>query len=374
MTNELKYIRSLDGLRAVAIILVMLFHFRPYQFFGIAFDFGWIGVQLFFVLSGYLITRILLVKKQNDFGYYVKNFYWRRVLRIFPLYYFYLLIVSVTFYFFEYPESFLRYRFSLFTYLFNYEALFVDYDIPHGIAHFWSLCVEEQFYLVWPFLVYFLSRRNFIYAVAAIVVLVPIIRWLLGDHLLNIGHTEFSAGIGVYTFTLSHFDAFAIGGLIPALNLQNLRISTGKWMIGSTLLVLVVGLINLQLFKFSDGNVPRISSLGYPMASLTNGMHIWSYTFLNLYFAIIILHLIKKGNVILEHTSMVNIGKVSYGMYIYHMLLLTFLKYLGFEVIKFVPAMFIVYLLVTYLISWLSFRYFESIFLKLKDRVKFQQN
>ena len=94
------YIRSLDGLRAVAILLVMLFHF----FFIL--EIGWIGVQIFFVLSGFLITTILLKSKEHSFTSYVKRFYWRRALRIFPLYYFYLLAVTGIYWLTKTPESF----------------------------------------------------------------------------------------------------------------------------------------------------------------------------------------------------------------------------------------------------------------------------
>ena len=89
------------------------------------------------------------------------------------------------------------------------------------------------------------------------------------------------------------------------------------------------------------------------------------------YFAFIILHLLKKGNRILEHSIFVKIGKVSYGMYIYHMLALTFLKYIGFDVLEFTPLMFVVFFLSSYFISFLSYKYLESYFLNFKERVNF---
>src|SRR4029077_13536960 len=81
---------ELDGLRGIAIALVVLFHFG-------LFPPGWVGVQLFFVLSGYLISDILLTEKEKPFPAYLSRFYWRRSLRIFPLYFFYLIITSALF-------------------------------------------------------------------------------------------------------------------------------------------------------------------------------------------------------------------------------------------------------------------------------------
>ena len=121
---------------------------------------GWVGVDLFFVLSGFLITSILYEAKQSD-GYF-KNFYMRRVLRIFPLYYGVLFVAfAVVPLFHPYQTGFYKTishnQIFLWTYLQNYVQL--PWEGWAGFTHFWSLAVEEQFYLVWPAVVFLLNRR-----------------------------------------------------------------------------------------------------------------------------------------------------------------------------------------------------------------------
>src|SRR6267154_625078 len=95
----MQYVKSLDGIRGLAVSLVVLFHFG-------LFPAGWVGVQIFFVLSGYLITSILLLEKARPFAEYVGRFYWRRSLRIFPLYFAFLAVVLATYVAIGKPESF----------------------------------------------------------------------------------------------------------------------------------------------------------------------------------------------------------------------------------------------------------------------------
>src|SRR5437868_4964541 len=149
---------ALDGLRGIAIVLVLMHQFdlitSPHAI-DVAFDAGWIGVQLFFVLSGFLITGGLL-DTRDQHGYF-RGFFVRRVLRIFPLYYAALvatLIAGNT-------------SIWLWTYLSNFR--------PHpALPHFWSLAVEEQFYLVWPFVVWLAGRRGVI-AVGGVMVIAAIV-------------------------------------------------------------------------------------------------------------------------------------------------------------------------------------------------------
>src|SRR3954469_10344160 len=136
------YIKSLDGVRALAIILVMTFHA------GIT-HFGWMGVQLFFVLSGYLITGILWKEKFRDvsLSFKFKKFWVRRSLRIFPLYFGYLVALGLTFLVLHFPSYYTLYAPYLFTYTFNYTRLLSGWQGNPLFTHLWSLSIEEQFYL-----------------------------------------------------------------------------------------------------------------------------------------------------------------------------------------------------------------------------------
>ncbi len=157
----LKRVPALDGLRGLAILAVVEFHFaegltnasRPESAIYNVFRTGWLGVDLFFVLSGFLITGILSNSKGTP-GYF-RNFYWRRALRIFPPYYAFLFVFGVL-----YPLA--RHRpldapWWHWTYLTN---VAIAAGLPvNSCSHFWSLAIEEQFYLLWPLLIYMLSRK-----------------------------------------------------------------------------------------------------------------------------------------------------------------------------------------------------------------------
>ena len=153
-------IPELDGLRGIAILMVLLVHFGMFQPQGHAeaavfrfFEMGWAGVDLFFVLSGYLITTILLKAKTSAF--YYTHFYIRRFLRIFPLYYVFLtgfLLVTL------WQGAPVLEQVWYWSYLANFR-IGLGHRID-GLSHFWSLAIEEQFYLVWPLVIRHLRLRN----------------------------------------------------------------------------------------------------------------------------------------------------------------------------------------------------------------------
>jgi peptidoglycan/LPS O-acetylase OafA/YrhL len=147
----MRYIKGLDTLRAFAVIFVLIWHFIPRHeiktFLGIIEQFflptGVFGVTLFFVLSGYLITSILLIARDenNDNMMVIKNFIIRRVLRIFPIYY--LSLVVLWFIQYSFSEGELPYLFTYTSNLFMFKNLTWS-----NFGHSWSLAVEEQFYLI----------------------------------------------------------------------------------------------------------------------------------------------------------------------------------------------------------------------------------
>ena len=158
-----EHIRAIDGLRGLAIFLVLTHHFGLFQP-------GWAGVDIFFVISGFLITRILLWSKNSP--HYFAHFYARRALRILPLYYFSILL----FFFAVFPiearnGSLSHYGFKDFAwYLFHLSNWWIGsgHMTSSPISHFWSLAIEEQFYFVWPLLVFALTRKSLAKATVAI--------------------------------------------------------------------------------------------------------------------------------------------------------------------------------------------------------------
>src|SRR3979409_474403 len=167
----LQHIKALDGVRGIAILLVILFHCG---YLGC----GWVGVQLFFVLSGFLITSILLKDRGASLSAYLKRFYWRRSLRSFPLYYLYLLVILGAYLLLKIPPAFANQWPYLFTYTYNVRHILPNYDGSQLLIHLWSLSVEEQFYLIWPLLVFVFAARRFKTLLIGIVVAVPLLRLL----------------------------------------------------------------------------------------------------------------------------------------------------------------------------------------------------
>lgn len=208
---------ELDGLRGIAILLVLWHNVSAGQYTGGAIaklinllaNTGWVGVQLFFVLSGFLITGILLDEKGAPLQ--LRDFYVRRVLRIFPVYYVALAIVFILLPMMHALPSWLTLPPDLsqawyWLYLNNWSSPFLG-DVP-ALGHFWSLAVEEQFYLLWPVCVIFLRRRTLLIICLMLFVSAPLIRLLL-----TAADPELASATA-YKFTVVRWDALAVGALI----------------------------------------------------------------------------------------------------------------------------------------------------------------
>ena len=213
------HVPALDGVRGLAILLVlvshlMLFNDRTGSRFGDSLSalrgLGWVGVDLFFVLSGFLITGILFDTLHDP--HYFRSFYMRRFLRIFPLYYGFLFFLMILGHWgpgmhFEWNGR----QYVLLTYLQNTGIWFPVTDFHPGIwadlDHFWSLAVEEQFYLFWPLLVFLVrGRRRLIglaLALSGIALLLRIALYLHG-----------SSRLLIFMLTPCRMDTLLLGGMV----------------------------------------------------------------------------------------------------------------------------------------------------------------
>lgn len=164
-----EHFHGLDTLRTLAIVGVMLYHgggIEPDALWPIS-QFGWMGVDLFFVLSGYLIGKQVLRPSNQTDGSWLRTFFWRRACRILPAYWFVLLLYIFVPIWREQPG--LSPIWQFFTFTFNF---FVDYPKNAAFSHAWSLCVEEQFYLTLPLLVLLLRRGTARIAILCAMVIV----------------------------------------------------------------------------------------------------------------------------------------------------------------------------------------------------------
>jgi len=176
--DEPRHLHALDGLRALAVLAVCWHHWMPRRW-HLGLNWGAMGVDLFFVLSGFLITGILLSCRRyheqglQSVGTTARRFYARRFLRIFPLYYAVLLVASVAL---TLEPGILV---SLWTYTFNLYGGLRGALSGSLISHFWSLAVEEQFYLVWPWVILLAPRRHLTAVMAATIAIGPLSRVIL---------------------------------------------------------------------------------------------------------------------------------------------------------------------------------------------------
>ena len=354
----MKYVKSLDGLRGLAVILVMFIHA------GLA-ECGWIGVQLFFVLSGYLITSILMLEKNEEAGFFFKRFYWRRSLRIFPVYFAYIFGAAVIWKLTGAPAD-LPNKFPwLASYTFNIAKTFGWVTSSQFFTHFWSLAIEEQFYLVWPFLVYFLPRWTLKKLALSIILLAPVARYVFGAWMLGNGASPAKTALAIYFFTPTQLDALMFGALIPIFDLDKRVKNPLQAFAGGFALFALAGLTNLLLA------LPHATrnDLGYIPMSLWNLQHVWSYTVVNFFALTLVLFLIGNQahwvRTFFSNPILTQIGKVSYGVYIFHWAIMV-----GFE--KWIGAVtwltFWPYLGIVFALSKVSYCVVEKPFIALKDR------
>ncbi len=297
---------------------------------------GWAGVQLFFVLSGFLITSILLKEKEAPLGYYLKRFYWRRTLRIFPLYYLYIVLAGLSFVATGLPGEYFQYLPFLGTYTFNFYPLVKSYSYEDAFfMHFWSLSVEEQFYLIWPLVIFFCNRKTLGVILLLILVGAPLTRLVLADAMMARNYLPHYVGETVYRFTLGQWDGFAFGAMIPVFSLGSRNLPAGKLLIATTTLFVILGFWNFQSLA-QQGLDIHLSSLGYQIGEMVNYQHAWSYTLLDFIFFLLILFVTyppeaSKNAVdkVFGNSVLVYFGKISYGLYVYHWIItMAFNKYL----------------------------------------------
>ena len=232
----MSHIRALDGLRAVAIAMMVAFHYGYL-------DFAWVSVQLFFVLSGFLITRILLEAREQPLASYLGRFWRRRALRILPLYFGYLLLLSAVFVATGAPAAYRENAVYLFTYTYNLSRPLLLAGSP-AFTHFWTLCVEEQFYLLWPLAVFFLGPRRLPQLAIAMIAVAPVARLLLGDHWMRTIQSPFDVGDSIYWSPICQMDSLATGALVAVLRLPE-RAAHPRWIFAATL-ALALGLAGRQ--------------------------------------------------------------------------------------------------------------------------------
>lgn len=327
------YFAELDGVRALAAMMVVAFHFTLRAVPRHVFAAGQTGVDLFFVLSGFLITNILLDAPGRDWNE-IGKFYIRRALRIFPLYYAFLTLatlfgVSISVWYWVYLENY---------------PIAITPTVGLQPGHFWSLAVEEQFYLVWPFLVLFFPRRYLSWALWGMVVSALLLR-------IALAHTHFDP----FYLTFTRIDGLAAGALLA---LSYYSGSLGKqrsllWGVAalSVALAVIVGIASphqafdwVHPFKFTAVTGFYSACLGLLITTRATAVH-----------------------ALLRTRPLREIGRISYGLYVLHPPIFLLLQRV--LVHASVPVLGITFAVVTYLTATLSFYGFEKRFTGMKDKL-----
>ena len=341
------YIPALDGIRAFAVIVVMMYHARFAK--G-----GFIGVDIFFVLSGFLITSLLVREFDSQHRVDLRKFYLRRVLRLAPaLVLFLAIFVSLSMFFLgaNQSRSNLIETFIALFYLSNWAWAFQIHP-PQFLAHTWSLSIEEQFYILWPFILIGLlrftrSRRGVVVVVTVLALSSTLLRVFLA--------IEGSSVIRLYNGLDTRADALLIGSLFGIIMSSNSISDHHHYQFESFLKFIAplsfIALVSFCIFA-NDQNIQ---------------FYYWQLSTVELLTAVIILDVfVSTKSVVtqmLTFKPFVWIGSISYGLYLWHFVIYKAMRLLGFHEIGVAT----IGTSLTFLSACGSYYFVERPFLQLKN-------
>ena len=352
-STEPKRIPELDGIRGIAAIIIIIWHYGRMQlvnnhcmaseYFKVATGFFWTGVDLFFVLSGFLLGSILLNNKSSN--NYFKTFYIRRICRIFPVYYLVVIIlIIICFAGIGYATDWwFNNKIPNWAYLTYSQNIFIAFKETLGnrwLSHTWSLALEEQFYIILPLIIYFLNRKSLVIVLSVCILSAPIFR-----HLSNNWYQTFNL---IYC----RFDSLFSGVLI-AVAMQNEVIVSFLKKHNFKLTILFLGMLLLSaMFTFHKLFLSYLNS------------HSW---FAMVFAVLLLVVLTNKNNifsVISRNKYLVKAGIISYGMYLYHPMVVGLMHLL---IKKQTPRIMnwsdllltVLSFVITIIVAHLSFKYFE---------------
>jgi peptidoglycan/LPS O-acetylase OafA/YrhL len=356
------YLPQLDGLRFIAFLLVFI-HNAPSisssKLWAAVHDYGWIGVDLFFCLSGFLITKLLVTEREQTGRINIRNFYIRRILRIWPLYFFYIILILLL------PDYYLRPNTNnealqvagLVTFSFNVVYIYLFPFALTFFIHLWTISFEEQFYLVAPWLIHKLKAVSSKKTKETLYII-----FLLGIALRVIFiYFQFKHPV-IYTLPFTRFEAL-LGGVAIGLGLFD----TVFHKIQSWLLFLLGATFNALVFI-----LPNIYEINWDL--------MLSYFFVGVGMSLVVFSITRKDNQLLKrllsNLFLTYLGKISYGLYVFHIISIR-LAFQLFEAIQNTEGrsleelntlVFIAGLIITVVLSAASYQFIEKPFLKLKEK------
>jgi peptidoglycan/LPS O-acetylase OafA/YrhL len=393
LQQPLKYIPAFDGIRGIFCLLIITHHWVMPHLKG-PFVLLWWLLQVFFMLSAYLITRILVYDKNRmDFKAYAKRFYTRRALRIFPLYFGYIIVIGGLLILAGTSESgsknkdylyFVENWKYLFTYTYNFAEIINKFKgleyVPSALfSHLWSLSLEEQFYMVFPMVIYFSSLETLKRIVVGLIIVGPIVRFIVFQWLYSQYPDSHWLGLVTVRNTIFQLDTLAYGTAIALFDIEKIKHPL-RCFLGIFALWLLHA-FGSAWWAVQNGLVLTVS---YAIQEYTFITYFYNYvihfTLTNIMCAAFVIAIMKKTVLVRLFESKVAcyLGKLSYGIYVYHyfvMLLAAGIlhvfvgnhtKFIGNLYVEI--GYFLFYILLLIGVAHLSYKYFESYFLKIKEK------
>lgn len=361
-----KYIAGINGLRAIAAIAVLLSHVTGN--WGV-FKLGWIGVDMFFVISGFLITKILLENREAK--NYFKAFYSRRAIRILPIYF----IVVFPLVVFHLWRDIVPVYVPL-SYLIYFQNSFImNYGWLQGLGHTWTLAIEEQFYIFFPVVLFFVKREYLLFFFVSAIALIVGLRFYF--------YFEHYSTYYVAIFTISRMDGFLIGGIVALLTIIPSRFSreTLNLIFNSVFIFSILSLLLLMIyFGNSALGICNKFFLGFDnfkvVSNYSSSLGHIKYTLLSLLFAAIIGKVVFRTSALtikmvgwLEKPFIRKLGEISYGIYLYHYVYVSLFRFMfqlneADVVTRIIMILFII--VATYFTALVSYKYIEIPILSLR--------
>lgn len=365
------YYPALDGLRFFAFLFVFLHHalagassHNPFIniFLIIIQKNGWVGVDLFFVLSGFLITSLLLRERERFGNYSLKNFWIRRSLRIWPLYYLalfvgFFIVPFISAHLLGSDYSDLKYSRQIQTelplylsFLGNWAVVFNGYGYFTNISHLWTISIEEQFYFIWPLILLFITNFKKTLATCFTILIISLLT-RLGLALGMVAHP------GIYTNTFARMDTLIMGAMLALVIFQKPNFLNLAKRASRTFFVILVFLAFLLfLSKVNVFNPKLIFEV------------VFGYLVIGLFMVYFLLSAIQQNyfRAFLSFKPFVYLGKISYGLYVWHVMAINIAYQIATRLDSrlFIPLS----ATLTFIIAFLSYNLFEKMFLKYKEK------
>lgn len=352
----MRRIQEIDGLRALAVLAVLYNHMIPgWAQQSVKIEFGWMGVDLFFAISGFLITRILLALKTEKSGYF-RTFYSRRALRILPPYYlvlcFYLIVEWASSSPFA-PRAWVIYFLYLGSYLsYNTVMNYIHQPIAVvlGLGVLWSLSIEENFYLIWAPVVRFAKNRSLIVILAGVMLAAPVVR----------GFVHQPEGFPEYFWFPARIDALAYGAMAAMLS-EKVSVFRSKVALAILAPAYIVFVASTHL---ADRNTLAFATVGYSLLDAACAALVL-FAFRHSGSAALVFRLLRQRWV-------QRIARTSYCIYLIHEPIYSCvsraIRVTGIHGPLYALVVLSISLTLTLGLAELSWRYFEGPILALKDR------